>query len=149
MASAAVLRAGFLVVPPPLPASSPPPFFATVAYARAPQLTAAARSVRYRRRGRTRTSRAAAAAAITASLDLTEDNVRLALDEAKSEPQANAAAGLVCASAGAAFRHVGGHHRASRSRGVGRAVREAPAQGQVLAHPRHRGREDRKYWKWR
>ncbi|CAN6167400.1 unnamed protein product [Urochloa humidicola] len=85
MAFAAVLRAGLLAVPPPLPASSPPPFFATSAYARVPRLTAAARAVRYRRRGRARTARAAAAAAITASLDLTEDNVRLALDEAKSE----------------------------------------------------------------
>ncbi|CAN6204813.1 unnamed protein product [Urochloa humidicola] len=83
MAFAAVLRAGFPAVPRPLPASSPPPFFATSSYARVPRLKAAARGVRYRRRGRPR--RAAAAAAITASLDLTEDNVRLALDEAKSE----------------------------------------------------------------
>ncbi|CAL5087742.1 unnamed protein product [Urochloa decumbens] len=80
MAFAAVLRAGLLTVPPLLPASSPPPFFATLPYARAQILTAAARAVRYRRRGRP-----SRAAAITASLDLTEDNVRLALDEAKSE----------------------------------------------------------------
>ncbi|CAN6196377.1 unnamed protein product [Urochloa humidicola] len=84
MAFAAVIRAGLLVVPPPQPASSPPLFLATSAYARVPRLKAAARAVRYRRRGLIRTSRAAAAA-ITASLDLTEDNVRLALDEAKSE----------------------------------------------------------------
>ncbi|CAL5063794.1 unnamed protein product [Urochloa decumbens] len=82
MAFAAVLRAGLLAVPPPLPASSPPPFLSTSAYARAPRPTAAARPARCRRRGR---PRRAAAAAITASLDLTEDNVRLALDEAKSE----------------------------------------------------------------
>jgi hypothetical protein len=81
MAFAAVLRAGLLAVPLPLSASSPPPFFATSDYARVPRLTAAARAVRYRRRGRP----SRAAAAITASLDLTEDNVRLALEEAKSE----------------------------------------------------------------
>lgn len=83
MAFAAVLRARLLPVPTPLPSSSPPPFFATSAYVRVPRLTAAAaRTVRYRRRGG-RPHRAAAA--ITASLDLTEDNVRVALDEAKSE----------------------------------------------------------------
>ncbi|KAG2644161.1 uncharacterized protein LOC120682597 isoform X1 [Panicum virgatum] len=82
MASAAVLRAGLLAAPPRLSASSPPPFFATSSYARVPRLTAAARAARYRRRGRA----SRAAAAITASwLDLTEDNVRLALEEAKSE----------------------------------------------------------------
>nr|CAB3453739.1 unnamed protein product [Digitaria exilis] len=81
MAFTAVLRAGLLAVPPPLSASSPSPFFATPAYTRVPRLTAAARAVRYRRRSRP----SRAAAAITASLDLTEDNVRLALDEAKSE----------------------------------------------------------------
>jgi len=112
MASAAVLRAGLLAAPPRLSASSPPPFFATSSYARVPRLTAAARAARYRRRGRA----SRAAAAITASwLDLTEDNVRLALEEAKSEarklnrfpspqippmdmplqPRANAVAGLV------------------------------------------------------
>ena len=113
MAFAAVLRAGLLAVPPRLSASSPPPFFATWSYARVPRLTAAARAARYRRRGRA----SRAAAAITASwLDLTEDNVRLALEEAKSEarklncfpspqtphghhmplqPRANAVAGLV------------------------------------------------------
>ena len=111
MAFAAVLRAGLLAVPPRLSASSPPPFFATSSYARVPRLTAAARAVRYRRRSRP----SRAAAAITASLDLTEDNVRLALEEAKSEarklnrfpspqippmdmplqPRANAVAGLV------------------------------------------------------
>jgi hypothetical protein len=79
MAFAAVLRAGLLAVPPRLSASSPPPFFATSSYARVPRLTAAARAVRYRRRGRP----SRAAAAITASsLDLTEDMVRLALEEA-------------------------------------------------------------------
>lgn len=81
MAFAAVLRVGVHAVPPPLPASSPQSFFATSAYARAPRPTAVARAVRYRRRCRPRH----AAAAISASLDLTEDNVRLALDEAKSE----------------------------------------------------------------
>ncbi|OQU89675.1 hypothetical protein SORBI_3002G242600 [Sorghum bicolor] len=84
MAFAAVLGARPLAVPAPLSTSTPPPFFATSAYACVPRLTAAAaaaRAVRYRRRGR----RSRAAAAITASLDLTEDNVRLALDEAKSE----------------------------------------------------------------
>ena len=112
MAFAAVLRAGLLAVPPRLSASSPPPFFATSSYARVPRLTEAARAVRYRRRSRP----SRAAAAITASLDLTEDNVRLALEEAKSEarklncfpspqtphghhmplqPRANAVAGLV------------------------------------------------------
>uniref|UniRef100_A0A804MPA1 Uncharacterized protein n=1 Tax=Zea mays TaxID=4577 RepID=A0A804MPA1_MAIZE len=83
MAFAAVLRARLLPVPTPLSSSSPPPFFAPSAYVRVPRLTAAAaRTVRYRRRGG-RPHRAAAA--ITASLDLTEDNVRVALDEAKSE----------------------------------------------------------------
>lgn len=83
MAFAAVLRARTLAVPAPLSTSTPPPFFATSAYACVPRLTAAAaaRAVRYRRRGR----RNRASSAITASLDLTEDNVRLALDEAKSE----------------------------------------------------------------
>ncbi|XP_039820524.1 uncharacterized protein LOC120682597 isoform X2 [Panicum virgatum] len=125
MASAAVLRAGLLAAPPRLSASSPPPFFATSSYARVPRLTAAARAARYRRRGRA----SRAAAAITASwLDLTEDNVRLALEEAKSE-----LGQLFDTSVGIT----------GRSRGVGRSVREAPAQGQVLAHPRHRGSEDR------
>ncbi|RLM87477.1 uncharacterized protein C2845_PM04G19480 [Panicum miliaceum] len=71
MTFAAVLRAGLLAVPLPLSASSPPPFFATSDYARVPRLTAAARAERYRRRGRP----SRAAAAITASLDLTEDNL--------------------------------------------------------------------------
>ncbi|OEL37376.1 hypothetical protein BAE44_0001606 [Dichanthelium oligosanthes] len=71
MAFAAVLRAGLLAVPPPLPATSPPPFFATSAYARVPCFSAAARALRYRRRGRP----CRAAASITASLDLTEDNL--------------------------------------------------------------------------
>ncbi|KAJ1290144.1 hypothetical protein BS78_02G220600 [Paspalum vaginatum] len=81
MAFAAVLRARLLAVPPPLSASSPPPFFATSSYARVPRLREASRAVGHRRRGRP----SRAAAVITASLDLTEDNVRLALDEAKSE----------------------------------------------------------------
>ncbi|ONM22528.1 hypothetical protein Zm00014a_025359 [Zea mays] len=73
MAFAAVLRARLLPVPTPLSSSSPPPFFAPSAYVRVPRLTAAAaRTVRYRRRGG-RPHRAAAA--ITASLDLTEDNL--------------------------------------------------------------------------
>nr|CAB3457382.1 unnamed protein product [Digitaria exilis] len=90
MAFAAVLRAGLLAVPPPLSASSPPPFFPTPAYYRVPRLAAAGRAVRYRRRNRPSRT----AAAITASLDLTEDNVRLALEEAKSEAT-NAADGLL------------------------------------------------------
>ncbi|XP_062199667.1 uncharacterized protein LOC133902102 [Phragmites australis] len=79
MAFAAVLRASHLAGLPPPSASSPPPFCSTPAYAHLPRLrVAAARGVRCRRRGRV-------AAAITASLDLTEDNVRRVLVEAKSE----------------------------------------------------------------
>ncbi|KAG8049839.1 hypothetical protein GUJ93_ZPchr0009g2037 [Zizania palustris] len=63
-------------------ASSPPaPRRSAPACTRLPRLTTVSvdrrRSVRHQRRPRR--------AAITASLDLTEDNVRLALDEAKSE----------------------------------------------------------------
>ncbi|KAL6655367.1 hypothetical protein ACP70R_006193 [Stipagrostis hirtigluma subsp. patula] len=82
MALAAV-RTRFLAVPPPPSASSPPPFCSTPAHSHLPPLGRAARGVRCRRRGRP--GRARAAAAITASLDLTEDNVRQALVEAKSE----------------------------------------------------------------
>ncbi|CAD6224472.1 unnamed protein product [Miscanthus lutarioriparius] len=81
MAFAAVLRARPLAVPPPLSTSTAPPFFATSAYACVPRLTAAAaaaaRAVRYRRRGR----RNRVAAAITASLDLTEDNLGQLFDK--------------------------------------------------------------------
>ncbi|KAL5206178.1 hypothetical protein ABZP36_034387 [Zizania latifolia] len=71
------------VAPPPLSAASSPPAPRRSAHActRLPRLTTVSvdrrRSVRHQRRPRR--------AAITASLDLTEDNVRLALGEAKSE----------------------------------------------------------------
>ncbi|TVU09979.1 hypothetical protein EJB05_43480, partial [Eragrostis curvula] len=80
MAFAAIFRAGLLAAP-NQPSASSPPLFYSPSHASLASFGTAARGIRYRRRGR----RSRAAAAITASLDLTEDNVRLALEEAKSE----------------------------------------------------------------
>ncbi|KAK3133644.1 hypothetical protein QOZ80_6AG0539210 [Eleusine coracana subsp. coracana] len=80
MTFAAILRAGLLAVPTP-PSASPLQNSSTPSHACLPSFRTASRGVRYRRQGRP----CRAAAAITASLDLTEDNVRLALEEAKSE----------------------------------------------------------------
>ncbi|GJM98468.1 hypothetical protein PR202_ga15483 [Eleusine coracana subsp. coracana] len=70
MAFAAILHAGLLAIPTP-PSASSPQIFSTPAHACLPSFRTASRGVRYRRRGRP----CRAAAAITASLDLTEDNL--------------------------------------------------------------------------
>jgi hypothetical protein len=77
MAFAAILRAGLLAVPTPSSAQ----IFSSPSYACLPSFRAPTRAARCRDRGRP----SCAAKSITASLELTEDNVRLALEEAKSE----------------------------------------------------------------
>ncbi|GJN33648.1 hypothetical protein PR202_gb22269 [Eleusine coracana subsp. coracana] len=70
MTFAAILRAGLLAVPTP-PSASPLQNSSTPSHACLPSFRTASRGVRYRRQGRP----CRAAAAITASLDLTEDNL--------------------------------------------------------------------------